>query len=410
MDDLTKSPTRVPNIGVGLVYTVALLQGLCLVAVPALSPVLKGTLRLTDAEYGAVFLPQVLATAVAALIGGALTRRWSLQTLLIGALVANGMSQLALLGAPWVSAAHVFPLVLMSCTALGLGFGLSAAPLNSLPGLLFPARRDSALVALHTVLGAGFCIGPLTAGWALAHGAWTIYPAALVVSSLTAAVLALCVTLPRLVAVTATASRVRAPRTQASFWVLVVIAVLYAFAEGTFSNWALPFLVEDRALTATAAAVTLSAFWGGLVFGRLLVSALIVRVSTVYVWSRLPLLIVAAFLVIPEITGAHSALLAFAFAGLACSAFFPLTVARATALFPAHTALMSSIMTAALMLGVGLGTFSIAPLRAILGLTTLYRYSALYPLVVLMLIGVLRLLQAQSARTAQVVSTVELNS
>ncbi|MBI2801407.1 MAG: MFS transporter [Gammaproteobacteria bacterium] len=410
MDELTKSPARAPNVGVALVYTAALLQGLCLVAVPALSPVLKGTLRLTDAEYGAVFLPQVLATAIAALIGGLLTRRWSLQALLVGALAANGASQLALLGAPWVSAAHVFPLVFISCTALGLGFGLGAAPLNSLPGLLFSARKDSALVALHTLLGAGFCIGPLAAGWALSHGAWTIYPAALAVLSITIAVLALCLTLPRLVAVTATASRVRAPRTQASFWILVFIAVLYAFAEGTFSNWALPFLVEDRALSAAAAAFTLSAFWGGLVFGRLVVSAVIVRVSAVYVWSRLPLLIVAAFLIIPEITGARSSLLAFAFAGLACSAFFPLTVARATTLFPAHAALMSSIMTAALMLGVGLGTFSIAPLRAILGLTALYRYSALYPLVVLMLIGVLRLLQVKSARAAPIVSTVELKS
>ena len=202
----------------------------------------------------------------------------------------------------------------------------------------------------------------------------------------------------------------RSPSSQASFWVLIAIAVLYAFAEGTFSNWALPFLVEDRALPAATAAATLSVFWGALVLGRLLISALIVRVSAVTVWSLLPLLILLAFLGIPRSSDARSALLAFAFAGLACSAFFPLTVARATALFPAHTALMSSIMTAALMLGVGLGTFSIAPLRAILGLTTLYRYSALYPLVVLMLIGVLRLLQAQSARTAQVVSTVELNS
>ena len=53
---MTADLTRAPRSTVGLVYVAALLQGMSLVAVPALSPILKGTLRLSDAEYGAVFL------------------------------------------------------------------------------------------------------------------------------------------------------------------------------------------------------------------------------------------------------------------------------------------------------------------------------------------------------------------
>ena len=41
------------------VYAAGLAQGLTLVSVPALSSVLTRELGFTDAEYGAIFLPQV---------------------------------------------------------------------------------------------------------------------------------------------------------------------------------------------------------------------------------------------------------------------------------------------------------------------------------------------------------------
>ncbi|MGH8598681.1 MAG: MFS transporter [Gammaproteobacteria bacterium] len=363
---------------IAAVYLAALCQGLTLVAVPALSPVLKGTLRLSDSAYGAVFLPQVAATAIAALLGGFLARRFSLKALLVMALIANAGAEMLLLLAPGAGA-QVFPLVFASCACLGVGFGLGAAPLNSLPRLLFSTRGDVALVALHTALGAGLCLGPLLAGHAVMSGAWTAYPALLAGFALVLTALTSRLNLPRLTAATSIAT----PAVRGGdCGLLVVIAVLYAFAEGTFSNWAITYLNEDRGIDAGTAALALSVFWGALVLGRLLISALIVRVRAAVIWQCLPLLMIAVFGALPYVTSAAGGLLIFAAAGAACSAFFPLTVARASARFSGNEALMGSIMTAALMLGIGAGTFVIAPLRNLFGLPALYHYSIAYPLIV----------------------------
>ena len=75
----------------------------------------------------------------------------------------------------------------------------------------------------------------------------------------------------------------------------------------------------------------------------------------------------------------------FALAGLACSGFFPLTIGLSSARYPHYVAWVSSMMIAALMVGVGLGSFIIGPLREWLSLEQLYQVSAAYPLTALLL-------------------------
>jgi len=64
---------------------------------------------------------------------------------------------------------------------------------------------------------------------------------------------------------------------------------------------------------------------------------------------------VAAVWLLPGAHDAATGILAFALADLACSAFFPLTVGFASGRFGGHVAWVSSMLTAALMLGVGVG-------------------------------------------------------
>ena len=71
------------------------------------------------------------------------------------------------------------------------------------------------------------------------------------------------------------------------------------------------------------------------------------------------------------------------FAGLACSAFFPLTVSLGAQHFAGGAARASSLLTAALMVGVGVGSFVIGPLRGAASLSALYQVSAVYPLLAL---------------------------
>jgi len=145
------------------------------------------------------------------------------------------------------------------------------------------------------------------------------------------------------------------------------------------------YLHEAKRLPVTVAGLALSVFWGAIVVGRLLVSVLVVWLPARRVWLTLPLLMAAAFLALPYADNPTRGLGLFAAAGLACSAFFPLTVGLISERFPDHAAWASAMMIGAAMAGVGLGSYAIGPLRHWLSFETLYRLSSLYPVAVLLL-------------------------
>lgn len=376
------SPNR---LAVLAVYLIAFLQGLTLVSFPASSAVLKQMHGFTDAQYGAIFLPQVALAVLGAVAGGTLARRLGLQTLLWLAAAGNGLSQLALAASVWVMPALAFPTILAGTALLGLGFGLGGAPLNSYPPRFFPRHAPTAVVASHASVGIGLMAGPLLADGFGRAGLWIGFPLSLLSLSALLALLAAIVRLPR-EDVGGELERRAAPRPplkSSAFWVFAAIAMLYAFAEGTFSNWAVIYLREAKALPAGVAALALSVFWAAMVTGRLLIAVLVVRIAPLAIWLTLPALMIAAFLLLP---GANTATLGFglfALAGLACSAFFPLTITLASARFPEHVAWVSSMLIAALMVGIGLGSFVIGPLREWLALEQIYRLSTFYPILVI---------------------------
>jgi len=170
------------------------------------------------------------------------------------------------------------------------------------------------------------------------------------------------------------------PTFTSTFWFFVVIAFLYAFAEGILSNWAVIYLEQSRGLPKSVAAWGLSSFWAAMVAGRLLTSVLVLRIKEKYLWLAMPLLMVTALLLLPYAHTSTRGIGLFLFAGLACSGFFPLTIVLISKHFPLDTAWVSSMMIAALMVGVGMGTFLIGPLHTRFPLETLYRISAIFPL------------------------------
>ncbi|MFZ1493612.1 MAG: MFS transporter [Candidatus Competibacter denitrificans] len=362
------------------VYLIAFLQGLTLVSFPASSAVLKQMHGFSDAQYGAIFLPQVALAVVGAVAGGTLARRLGLQPLLCLTAAGNGLSQLALVASLWVNPALVFPIILIGTGLLGFSFGVGGAPLNSYPPQFFPQRAPTAIVALHTLMGLGLMTGPLLVDGFSRAGWWSGFPWSLLGLG---AGLALTAALVRLStdAAVKTEQRIttKPPLTSATFWIFATIAVLYAFAEGTFSNWAVIYLREAKGLSAGVAALALSVFWAAMVAGRLLVSVLVVRIAPLTIWLALPVLMIAAFWFLPGASTPVLGLGLFALAGLACSAFFPLTITLASERFPNEVAWVSSMLIAALMVGVGLGSFVIGPLREWLSLEQLYRLSAVYP-------------------------------
>ncbi|MBK8750943.1 MAG: MFS transporter [Candidatus Competibacteraceae bacterium] len=381
------------------VYLIAFLQGLTLVSFPASSAVLRQMHGFTDAQYGAIFLPQVALAVLGAVAGGTLARRLGLQPLLWLTAAGNGLSQLALAASVWVMPALVFPTILAGTALLGFSFGLGGAPLNSYPPRFFPRHAPAAVVALHTLLGLGLMVGPLLAEGFVRADRWAGFPLLLLGLSALLALIAARVRLPEEAAGAAVARSAapNPPLTSGAFWTFAAIAVLYAFAEGAFSNWAVIYLREAKALPAGVAALALSVFWAAMVTGRLLVAVLVVRVAPQVIWLTLPVLMAAAFLLLPGANTPALGLGLFALAGLACSAFFPLTITLASARFPDQVAWVSSMLIAALMVGVGLGSFVIGPLREWLALEQIYRFSTLYPILVIGLAGWLTVSQRRVA-------------
>jgi fucose permease len=364
-----------------IVYVAALLQGMTLVSFPAVSAMLKQALSLSDADYGAIFLPQVALAIVGAVAGGALAGTIGLKALLALALAANAASQVLLAASDFASPSGG---LVAGTASLGLGFGLIGGPINAYPGLLFPRRGQTAIVAAHTLIGLGLATGPLIAGPFVAAGAWSGFPISLASACAIAAISAVLIRLPqsatRVAADETTATR---PAASPTFWLFAAITVIYAFAEGTFSSWAVIFLRDGKGLPDMTASYALSAFWGALVAGRLLVSVLIVRVPANIVWIALPVLMIAAFWLVSFADSAATGVGAFALAGLACSAFLPLTISLAVDRFPDSLAWVSSMLIAALMTGVG--SWLVGALQASLPLDALYRLSSLYPILVLAL-------------------------
>jgi predicted MFS family arabinose efflux permease len=370
-------------------YLAAIAQGLTLVSFPASSAVLTQMHGFSDAQYGAIFLPQVAAAVLGALAGGNLAARIGLAALLRIALAVNALSQLLLLGTADLSPQLAFIVVMLGTASLGAGFGLSGASLNGLPTQYFPRHAATAIVAMHTCLGLGLAVGPIAANLYIAAGRWNAFPLSL-------ALLALVLVCAPLRAATAPlaldpdtntpATRLATPPTHTlAFWLYLAIAVLYAFAEGTFSNWTVLYLQDVKRLPQSVASSALSAFWAAMVTGRLLASVLVLRIAAPRIWLTLPLLMIAAFLLLPLADTPALGIGLFVLAGLACSAFFPLSIGIASARFSRQAPWVSSMLIAALMVGVGLGSYAVGLLRHLYAMETLYRLSIVYPLLVLAL-------------------------
>jgi len=247
-------------------------------------------------------------------------------------------------------------------------------------------------------------VGPLLAGGFGLAGWWIGFPLSLLGLSALLALAAATVRLPTDGGDEITRRADESPPLHSgAFWIFAAIAVLYAFAEGTFSNWAAIYLRDAKGLSAIVAGLALSVFWGAMVAGRLLVSLLVAWIAPLTIWLALPALMVAAFLLLPAADTPLLGLGLFALAGLACSAFFPLTITLASERFPQHVAWVSSMLIAALMVGVGLGSFVIGPLREWLTFEQLYRISTFYPATV---IGLALWLVARSRRRGAVETRV----
>ena len=372
--------------GVVFLYSAGLVFGFVIVSVAAASAVLTGPLGLSTVAYGALFLPFDAFAAAGAIFGASWAHRIGLRGLLVLALLAAVGSQAALAAASaFPGAAGAFAFV--AASLVGLAAGLSAAPFNTWPQVMFPRHRDAAVVMIHTLMTLGLACGPLLVFAALRLGHFALAPLLLLVTSLAFAARTTRQDLPATPAYADPMSPAAGPRPvwRLTFWLFVAITFLYEVSEAAFANWAVLFVEVERGLSPATASLALAAFWASLSLGRMGSSLLLRRVPAQSLWLVLPAFIAGALLLLPLAHTPSHLLAGFAFAGLACSAHYPLTMSLASARFPGHVAWTTGMVFAANATGAGVGSALVGWLHETRSLGDLYRLTAIAPLVALVM-------------------------
>ncbi len=241
--------------------------GACLVLVGANQQEIAAQLGLDLAETG--LLGAVLALRIGIGVAGAgpLVDRWSRRPIFAVASLGAGVSLLAFSGELTLIRAA------LQVGLAGCFIGAQETVVNASIGERFGARASKPLLIVHSAATLGAVLTPLGIGWLATRTDWTtsFQLAGGFELALAAAVWA--VRLPQ-------------PPHRESDWLAPLFKVMqpaivpfalvgfaYVGVESTMSIFAVPYVDEVLGLDVTRGRSSISAFWGGLLLGRLLVLA-----------------------------------------------------------------------------------------------------------------------------------------
>src|SRR5215472_79806 len=360
---------------IGVVYSAAVVQGLSLVTFPAASSIFTSPdgFGFDSTRYGAMFVPQVVLAILSSGLAPKLARRWSLRRVLLVGFAANTVSMVLLalsrllLGAPDVA----FGVLLVATGALGLGFGATVMALNTYAEAFFPQRADGAVLALNALLGLSTALAPVLVAIVVGLGVWWLLP--VIVACIMMLIFGIALTEP-LSASPGTAAA-GAPTSVGlrnlpdRFWFYAAAVFFYGILETLNGNWATLYLSGELGVSTRGASLALAAFWAMVTVGRVLVAAISARVPTRAIYVGLPVFLVITFQLASHVRGETGGILAFALAGLACSAFLPLSISFGGNEFPQLSAVMAGELIAFYQFGYGVAAFGTGPLRDLVGLS-----------------------------------------
>jgi len=365
---------------IGVVYFAAVVQGLALVTFPAASSIFTSPdgFGFDSTRYGTMFVPQVVFAILAAGLAPNLARRWSLRRVLLVGLAGNivSMALLALarllLGAPDTA----FGVLLTATGALGLGFGATVMALNTYAETFFPQRADGAVLALNALLGLGTALAPVLVAIAVGVGAWWLLP--IVVACILILTFGVALTEPLSASAWTAGASGSTPiglgKLPHRFWLYAAAVFLYGILETLNGNWAMLYLSGERGVSARGASFALTAFWGMVTVGRVLLAVISRHVPARWIYVGLPVLLLVVFQLSSHVQGEIGGIVVFGLAGLACSAFLPLSISFGGDEFPYLAAVMAGELIAFYQLGYGVAAFGTGPLRDLIGL----QYSTIF--------------------------------
>jgi len=354
---------------IGVVYGAAIVQGLALVTFPAASSIFTSPdgFAFDSTRYGAMFVPQVACAVLASALAPKLAQRWSLRRVLLAGFAGDivsmtllALSQL-LLGVPDLA----FPLLLIATAALGFGFGATVMALNTYAEAFFPAAVDRAVLVLNALLGVGTALAPVLVAAVLALGAWWLLPVA--VACVFVLIFAIALTQP-LAAESVAGPSIGWMNLPPRFWLYAASVFVYGILETLNGNWTIIYLTSERGVPARGAAFALAAFWIMVTLGRVAIALISRYVPARWIYAALPALLLLTFQLAARAQGQSGGIIALGLAGLACSAFLPLSISFGGKEFPHLSAVMAGELIAFYQAGYGVAAFGIGPLHDPLGL------------------------------------------
>jgi hypothetical protein len=391
-------PPAASRFEIGLLYAAGVVQGLALVTFPAASAIFVNPrgFALSSTQYGAMFIPQVVLAILASALGPRLARGFGLRGVLLLGLCGDLLSMALLSVSPLlIGSAAAFVLLCVATGALGLGFGATVMALNTLVEGFFSATADNAVLALNALLGVGTALAPLLVALFTGLGVWWALP--LLMTALVGSLLLGTLRSALRLSYGAATPAGGLPR---RFWIYATAVLLYGIVETLSGNWATLYLATERAVPARDASFALTSFWVMVTVGRVIIAFLDRAVPARWIYVALPVLLVAAFQITAHAGGAAGGIVGFGLAGLACSAFLPLSISFGGGEFPRQAAMMSGAMIAFYQVGYGIAAFGVGPLRQLGGLA----YSTVFSLgslVALALAAVALLVTRHPAHDAQ---------
>jgi len=351
----------VQYVTIFLLYSVAILQGMAFVIFPSASIILTSPMyhHLTPNEYGSLFIPMIISAIVVSGAGGSFAKRHGIRKLFLPGIICNILSMTALAGTEGTLEWHYTSyLILLSGTLmLGAGFGACITSLNALIINLFPKKSATALTALHAVLGIGTAIGPTAIQTFNEIEKWWLAPFAIAVG------LACLFFLILLFSDLGTASddnveeKQKVHQRPKLLWLFLAITFCYGICETIIGVWSPIYLNQVKGVSEMMAIEGLSRFWLMVTVGRIFTSVMTNWISFRCFYFVLPLLVIGAFLGIPEITSPESNLQMMAIAGLACSALLPLSISFAEQSFPNYKEVVSGSLISSYMTGYGIAAY-----------------------------------------------------
>jgi MFS family permease len=351
---------------VNAVYAAGLIQGIALVTFPAASTIFTepSEYGLSNTQYGAMFLPQVITAVTSSLLSGKLAQRFGTKRVFLAGLVADLASMVLLIVSQFFTSNQplAYSLLLVATACLGAGFGLTVPAINALTAAFHPDNVDGSVLTLNALLGLGTALAPVFVAIFVGLGFWWGLP--VLSSVLLLILLAVAAGMPLHAGAREQATTGRGAGIPRLFWVFAAFAVLYGFCETMNGNWSQLDMTKDLHATATEASFALTAFWGMVTVGRILFAMIERWFPPQRTYHMLPFLLAVMFVIIAALPAGKpwAGIVSFALAGFGCSALLPLTISFASEQLLTMGASVAGAVIAFYQMGYGIAAFGTGPL------------------------------------------------